>query len=444
MDMADGEKLCVLCGESCVGKPRIKNAQGQYAHSACVEARKNQSQAVEEPQYEDALGLGDDGMDDLLGDIGMEEPAAIGHGANACPGCGQRVAEGAVVCMSCGYNAQTGRSISTKSKEMATPGAGSAVLGGAAKMGGLAASPMLPLIGALIGGLIGATIWAAVAFFFDYEIGYIAWGVGGLVGLGATISNDSQKAGGGMVIGVMAAIVAIGSIAGGKYAAAYFAVHKWVDKNGAFEEMTVADVDVDWVLDTIATELCEEKIKNGETIDWGDDTVYVEAAYWPEDYPLDIRDETVDRWDAMDSSEQRDFRRAIADSLSEYDVSISDIDVDWALGSIADEICDERIGRDAAINWPDPNLPLSYAYWPEGYPDSIQQETTGKWDSMSEDERYDQRAEIVRVQNASVGSAESVTKQAVSMVFIDSFKSVINGVFLLLAVCTAYGIASNE
>jgi len=442
--MADGEKLCVLCGESCVGKPRIKNAQGQYAHSACVEARKNNSQAAQEPQYEDALGLGDEGMDDLLGDIGMEEPAPMGHGANACPGCGQRLADGAVVCMSCGYNAETGRSVSTRSKEVSTPGAGSAMLGGAAKVGGLAASPMLPLIGALIGGAIGATIWAAVSYFLNFELGYIAWGIGGLVGLGATISNDHQKAGGGAIIGAMAAIVAMGSIAGGKYAAAYFAVHKWVGESGMFEEVTAADVEDDWLLDTMATDLCNEKIDAGETIDWGGDLAFIDAAYWPDDYPLDVQDEAVDRWDSMESSEQRDYRKAIAEELSQYDVSLSDIDEEWALGSVADDICNERIERDAAINWPDPNLPLPNAYWPDGYPDNILKETRSAWDLMSEDDRDDQREAIARAQNSAAQSGATATNAVVSTVFIDSFKSVFDIVFMFLAVVTAYGIASNE
>ena len=40
------------------------------------------------------------------------------------------------------------------------------------------------IIGGALGGLIGAVIWAGISYFTGYEIGWIAWGVGGMVGLG--------------------------------------------------------------------------------------------------------------------------------------------------------------------------------------------------------------------------------------------------------------------
>jgi len=162
--MSDGEKICVLCGLSCAGQARTKNEQGQYAHMACVKARQEQQQGRvddglgDEALYGEALG---GGMDDLLGDIDSPEAidSELGGAAMACPGCGQRMDAGAVVCMACGYNTQSGRSMSTKSKEV-KPGGGAtgAALGGVAKVGGAAASPMLPFVGALIGGAIGAAV----------------------------------------------------------------------------------------------------------------------------------------------------------------------------------------------------------------------------------------------------------------------------------------------
>lgn len=63
------------------------------------------------------------------------------------------------------------------------------------------------VVGAVLGGIAGAAIWAAVAFYAHLEAGYVAWGVGILTGLGAAIFAD-KKGGGGMPVGIMAAVVA--------------------------------------------------------------------------------------------------------------------------------------------------------------------------------------------------------------------------------------------
>ena len=42
------EKVCVLCGQSCAGQARIKNAQGQYAHQACAQAQQAKASAGED------------------------------------------------------------------------------------------------------------------------------------------------------------------------------------------------------------------------------------------------------------------------------------------------------------------------------------------------------------------------------------------------------------
>jgi hypothetical protein len=40
------------------------------------------------------------------------------------------------------------------------------------------------LVGGLVAGAIGAGIWAVIAYFTGFELGWIAWGVGLLVGVG--------------------------------------------------------------------------------------------------------------------------------------------------------------------------------------------------------------------------------------------------------------------
>ncbi len=451
--MGDGEKNCVLCGQSCIGQPRIKNENGQYAHQACVKAK--QEQQAQEPElaavgeddlFDDALG-GD--MDDLFDDYdaggqagGRSGEDADFGGAAACPGCGQRMNDGASVCMGCGFNTQSGKMMSTKSKG-AGIGAGGA-LGGVAKVGGMAASPMIPFIGALIGGAIGAAIWAAISYFFNYEIGLIAWGIGAMVGVGATI-GPVEGQGGGAVMGAMAAIVAMASVAGGKYAASYFAVQTVYGGFSDSTPMTIDDVNDEWLIYRIAYEHCEELSDNGVLIDWGEPSLYVEAAYWPESYPEDIQDETNQRWNSMSSGEQRTYRKKILNSIDyDHDYILRDIDDEWALATLVDEICTQRIADGVTIEWPDPNLPMDMASWPEDFPEDLQTDIQAKRDAMSEDELYDFKMDIVTRSNEARESMSEMAQQVTKDSFIKSFMHPFDLIFMFLAVITAYGIASND
>lgn len=72
-------------------------------------------------------------------------------------------------------------------------------------------------LGAVVGAILGAAIWGAVAAWTEYEWGFIAWIVGGLVGGGAMILQGS-----GTKMGVLCAILALGSIFLGKMWAVSF------------------------------------------------------------------------------------------------------------------------------------------------------------------------------------------------------------------------------
>jgi len=111
------EKICIVCGEDCAGRPRLKDSKGQYACQACVEAKKRRRKepmpAGAAVQNEAPVASGDIGfsMDDYIGDV---RPAD----ANPCPKCGMGRSDGAVVCMQCGFDSALGRVMSTKvSKE---------------------------------------------------------------------------------------------------------------------------------------------------------------------------------------------------------------------------------------------------------------------------------------------------------------------------------------
>ncbi len=83
------------------------------------------------------------------------------------------------------------------------------------------------LIGACVAGLVGALVWGAIAHFSGYEVGYIAWGIGLIVGGGALVFGGGE---GGAPTGVMCAVVAALSIIAGKYMAFSWTVSSALDE----------------------------------------------------------------------------------------------------------------------------------------------------------------------------------------------------------------------
>src|SRR5262245_9387722 len=77
------------------------------------------------------------------------------------------------------------------------------------------------VIGGLVGGRIGAGIWAGIVYATHRQIGWIAWGVGALVGVGVRLAAGEEY---GPKPGVTAAVIAILALIAGKFAAVYLIV----------------------------------------------------------------------------------------------------------------------------------------------------------------------------------------------------------------------------
>jgi hypothetical protein len=67
------------------------------------------------------------------------------------------------------------------------------------------------ILGTAAAAAVGAAAWAAVIIFFNYEVGYVAWGIGALVGWAAAAFG-----GRGWISGGTAAVFALLAILGGK------------------------------------------------------------------------------------------------------------------------------------------------------------------------------------------------------------------------------------
>lgn len=145
------------------------------------------------------------------------------QGTFACPNC-QHVQAKSEQCENCGVWFHKFESPAAPTSPVSVPGAIPGVeaavqaarstaeavpSSGASEKGAL--SPAA-IAAAAVAALLGAWVWKFIAVSFDYELGLIAWGIGGAVGFAAA-STGSR----GVQAGVVCAVLAFGAIVAGKY-----------------------------------------------------------------------------------------------------------------------------------------------------------------------------------------------------------------------------------
>lgn len=168
------------------------------------------------------------------------------------------------------------------------------------------------LIGGLISGSVGAGIWAAIAYFADMEIGWAAWGVGVLVGIGVRAGARGSE---GVGPGVVAAVIALASVAGGKYWAVHLVMEKELTKMGVTDAQLAARLDDDQAIIAYITEgLIEEQESQGKAVKWPEG-VDPEDAQDEADYPKEIWADAAERWKGMDNGERANFRESVKIAL---------------------------------------------------------------------------------------------------------------------------------
>lgn len=68
---------------------------------------------------------------------------------------------------------------------------------------------VLPALGALLAAVIGGALWAAIAVETDYEIGLVAWAIGGLAGYTVVKLSQGKTTRVHQVIAVLASLLGI-------------------------------------------------------------------------------------------------------------------------------------------------------------------------------------------------------------------------------------------
>ena len=94
------------------------------------------------------------------------------------------------------------------------------------------------LIGGLVGGIVGVAVWIGVGM-AGYEVGWIAWGIGALAGIGTRIFNETDTPMGAL----SATLIAAGMVVLGKYA-----VYKTTAPEGIGFSAMFGGLDILWFL----------------------------------------------------------------------------------------------------------------------------------------------------------------------------------------------------
>lgn len=150
------------------------------------------------------------------------------------------------------------------------------------------------LIAGSIGGLLGALIWAGISYATNYEIGWIAWGMGFVVGVCVRMAAGEQE---GAAPGGIAAVLALGSVLLGKYLAVYMLMM------GLAGNMEAPDVTADDMKLELAQEVFEEREQAGRPVAMppGKTSDDIETLA---ELPQEVRVEADKRWNALPTEEQ--------------------------------------------------------------------------------------------------------------------------------------------
>lgn len=162
---------------------------------------------------------------------------------------------------------------------------------------------MKDVVFGLIGGVVGAVVWAGVAYVSEYEIGWIAWGIGALVGYCVAVGNRDRLRSS-TAAGVVAVVITALSIAGGKYAAVELLMPSDEELIAMF---TASFEEEEYVISYMADEVADEFEAEGRPVAWPEGVGRANAATQA-DYPPDVWAEAILRWSALSDTEKAEFR----------------------------------------------------------------------------------------------------------------------------------------
>lgn len=169
----------------------------------------------------------------------------------------------------------------------------------------------LQIIAGVLAGAVGAAIWAAISYYANLEIGYVAWGIGILVGIAVAATGEN-----GVPAGIAAVLITIVALLAGKLAAVEIAVQ---DMRGEMESWTDVDSEMsdEDLTAHIAGKIASEREAAGETVDWPE-VDYEQDVPLAETYPQNIWQQANKQLKSMNPEQQDAVREEAMAARREF------------------------------------------------------------------------------------------------------------------------------
>ena len=161
---------------------------------------------------------------------------------------------------------------------------------------------MQSLIGGLVGAAVGVVVWVLVGYITHFEVGWIAWAVGFLAGVGVRFGGSRNGGDANFEQGALAAVLAIAAILTAKYIVFSLLVAGQVVDSGN-TLTSIIPQDADGIIAGYAEEAAAAALDRGETIAWPPG-VTVETASAKRDYPPEIWQQAERRWQQLGPQKQ--------------------------------------------------------------------------------------------------------------------------------------------
>jgi hypothetical protein len=171
------------------------------------------------------------------------------------------------------------------------------------------------IIGGLVGGGIGAAIWVAVGYTTNYEVGWIAWGIGFLTGLGVRLAAhqaDQEESAG---QGIFAAALAVLCILGAKYAVFDLVVGSQMrEAESLISQNEITDEDlIRHRVDATTKEMTDR----GERVNWPPGIDY-ESATEKEHYPVELWQKAEAEWNQLPLEERETLKKEEQEAMNQF------------------------------------------------------------------------------------------------------------------------------
>ncbi len=274
---------------------------------------------------------------------------------------------------------------------------------------------LIALIAGGVAALVGAGVWILVSHFTGYEVGIIAWGVGAVVGIAVYLGSGQT---GGVALGLLAVVLAVAGVVGGKFGAVYVDVQDVMNSD-------------DLYIAAVADELIYRQEKEtGQRIP----RPYVDedtAESIEEFYPSRAWQQARLQWHQMPEAEKQQIREVPA--LTNADLHLM---------YLADEIVAEREEAGQSVQWP-VGMTYDEAWHEEDYPADIWFEAQSRWSTMTSAQQEDFRQYIIDTENAARELYEPLYTADITMSgFLQSF-SLFDGLWAFLAIASAFRIGAS-